>query len=278
LGGAVRRTAPETWGGPDHVIAINRSSWSLAVKTVFFAPEPARSDSAADLIGCVQSTRADEGFQVVRTLHIDLTHTPTRLFSALGKSTKNQVNRAEKRDQLTSTVIAQPADDDICAFRDFYNEFARAKGTTLCRGYQMETMRLLMRQNGLVITRIADAHGQPLCYHVYVADGARAMLLYSASHFRRIEDQAERKRLGRANRLLHWRDILFFQAQGYAIYDFGGLTDDPRIAEFKRSFGGDEVAEYTGYVPVTWKGRAAAAYRGILCTLRRQFFSPPEMR
>lgn len=260
--------------GGHAVIAITRSSWSLAIRTVFFSPEPQRADSRADLIGCIQSSRSGAGFQVVRTLHIDLTQPPAALFSGFGKSTKNQVNRAEKLDHLTYTAIAQPTDADVRSFRDFYNAFARAKGTTLCRGYQLETMELLMRQNGLVITRIADADAQPLCYHVYVADGGRAMLLYSASHFRRIEDRCERRRLGRANRLHHWRDILFFRAAGYVLYDFGGLTEDPRIAEFKRSFGGNEVAEYTGYVPVTWKGRIAAAYRGMLCLVRRHIFSP----
>ena len=260
------------------MIAISRNSWSLAIRTVFFAAEPETSDERADVIGCIQSRRADEGFEVVPTRHIDLTQDVARLFSGLGKSTKNQVNRAEKHDALGCTAAAQPSDDDILRFRDFYNVFARAKGTTLCRRYQVETMKLLARQNGLAISRVTDSLGQALCYHVYVTDGTRAMLLYSGSHFRSIQDQDERKRLARANRLLHWKDILYFKQSGFAIYDFGGLTDDPGIAEFKRSFGGRDVAEYTGYVPVTWKGRVAARYRGLLCSVRRHLFSPPEMR
>jgi len=260
------------------VIAIRRSGWLLAIRTVFFAPEPQVSETRADLIGCIQATRADEGFQLVRTLHIDLTQDAQDLFAALGKSTKNQVNRAQKNDQLTCTVIVHPTNGDILAFRDFYNVFARAKGTTLCRRYQLETMRLLTREDGLVITRASDAAGRALCYHVYVADGKRAMLLYSGSQFRSAEDPGERKRLGRANRLLHWKDILFFRDCGYAVYDCGGLTEDPRIEEFKRSFGGRDVVEYSGYVPVTWKGRLAAGYRDVLCKLRRHVFSPPQMR
>ena len=260
------------------MIAIRRNSGLLAIRTVFFAPNPELSDARADLIGCVQVTSGAQGFERVRTLHIDLARDTQDLFAALGKSTKNQVNRAANVDQVTCTASTRPGDGDIAAFRDFYNAFARAKGTTLCRSYQVETMRLLTRENGLVITRANDAAGRALCYHVYVADGRRAMLMYSGSHFRSARGPDARKRLGRANRLLHWKDILFFRDSGYGVYDFGGLTDDPRIEEFKRSFGGRDVLEYTGYVPVTWKGRLAARYRDVLCKVRRSIFSPPQMR
>ena len=260
------------------MIAISRNSGLLAIRTVFFAPQPESFHARADLIGCIQVTSRAQGFEAVRTLHIDLTQDTQQLFAALGKSTKNQVNRAEKGDQVTCTAARRPADHDILAFREFYNAFARAKGTTLCRGYQVATMRLLARENGLVMTRANDAAGHALCYHVYVADGERAMLLYSGSNFRSAEDPDARRRLGRANRLLHWKDIVFFKECGYAVYDFGGLTDDPRIEEFKRSFGGRDVLEYTGYIAVTWKGRLAAGYRDVLCKVRRRLFSPPQMR
>jgi hypothetical protein len=256
------------------VIEISRSNWLVTIRTVFFAAEPIRSDAKADVIGCIQFARPDQGFRRVRTLHIDLTRDVADLFGDLGKSTKNQVNRAKKRDQLRYTAVAQPADSDISAFREFYNGFARVKGTTQCRRYHVHTLRLLMRQNGLVITRASDPEGGVLCYHVYVADGTRAMLLYSGSHFRSAADSMERNRLARANRYLHWNDILFFKQRGFALYDWGGLTDDARVAEFKHSFGGTDVAEYTGYVGITWKGRVAAHCRAVLSTVRRVVFSP----
>ncbi|MEA3156263.1 MAG: hypothetical protein QOK44_3852 [Betaproteobacteria bacterium] len=256
------------------MIEITRSNWWVTIRTVFFGAQQENPQVDADLIGCIQCARPNVGFQLVRTLHIDLNRDRDLLFSDLAKSTKNQVNRAAKQDCFRYTAIAQPTEMDILAFRTFYNAFARAKGTTLCRPYHIETLKLLMEQNGLVITRVDDAEGEALCYHVYVADGKRAMLLYSASNFRAIEDRQRRNRLARANRFQHWNDILFFKQAGFSVYDCGGLTEDARVEEFKRSFGGTEVAEYTGYVPLTWRGTMAAGFRRMLSRLRRHIFSP----
>jgi lipid II:glycine glycyltransferase (peptidoglycan interpeptide bridge formation enzyme) len=246
------------------VIQISRRICSVTIRTVFFGSGWESDYNGADLIGYVQSAEARPGFELVRTLHIDLTHDPERLFSGFGKSTKNQINRASKEHGLSFAAIADPNDDEIVAFQQFYNTFARSKGTTLCDDYNLQTLKLLIAQHGLVITKLSDAAECALCYHVYVVDGKRAMLLYSGSHFRSAETNTDRKRLAHANRLLHWRDILFFRQSGFRIYDCGGLTADANIAEFKRSFGGDEIAEYTGYVAATWKGGLALRGRALL--------------
>lgn len=256
------------------MIEISRKSWLVTIRTVFFGNGHPGKLNGADLIGCVHSAQRNKSFDVVRTLHVDLSLDTPLLFAALSKSTKNQINRAAKLDRLRYTAIRDPAESDILAFQAFYNAFARGKGTTLCRPYHVETLKLLMQQDGLVITYVCEPEGRALCYHVYVADGVRAMLLYSGSQFRATEDTAVRSRLARAHRFLHWNDILFFKAQAFAIYDFGGLTDDPQIEQFKRSFGGFEVTEYTGYVPITWRGKVASNSRALLAAIRRRVFSP----
>jgi hypothetical protein len=250
------------------VIAISRRLWSAEIRTVFFADVPTPDAGEADLVAYVQTSSSVPGLAPIRTLHIDLTREPGRLFAGFGQSTRNQINRASREEGLGFIAVTEPAADDIAVFQQFYNVFARSKGTTLCDAYNLETLRLLAGQKGLVLTRLCDAASEPLCYHAYVVDGHRAMLLYSASHFRSAENAARRSALARANRLLHWRDILYFRDLGLRIYDCGGLTEDPRIAEFKRSFGGDEVSEFTGYVSGTWKGKAALKARALLYELR----------
>ena len=179
--------------------AITGDAIESSVVTARSAPCFPRTGTQASprISGCIQATRADEGFELVRTLHIDLTLEQTRLFADLKKSTKNQVNRADKHDELTYIAIAQPADEDIIAFRDFYNGFARVKGTTLCRRYQVETLRLLARQSGLVMTRVMNAAGRAQCYHVYVADGALCCFIRIA--FRSVATRSPQA-LARANR------------------------------------------------------------------------------
>jgi len=67
---------------------------------------------------------------------------------------------------------------------------------------------------------------------------------------------------GRANRYLHWADIVHFRAHGVHTYDFGGWYeghDDKErlgINEFKEEFGGRVVCEHNGKLPLTWKGTA----------------------
>ena len=46
-------------------------------------------------------------------------------------------------------------------------------------------------------------------------------LLYSASHFRATSDSGERNRIGRANRLLHWHEIITLKDLGFELYDLG---------------------------------------------------------
>jgi hypothetical protein len=62
--------------------------------------------------------------------------------------------------------------------------------------------------------------GNVVCSHLYIADRAvgRAHLIRSASLFRETR-HAERQKIGRANRLLHFHDILLFQQRGLGLYD-----------------------------------------------------------
>jgi lipid II:glycine glycyltransferase (peptidoglycan interpeptide bridge formation enzyme) len=84
--------------------------------------------------------------------------------------------------------------------------------------------------------------------------------MYSASLFRESNDGAFRNLIGRANRLLHWDDILFFKNKKYLIYDVGGISIDTTdkekqaINKFKSCFGGDMVKEYKSFIPLSIKG------------------------
>ena len=99
-------------------------------------------------------------------------------------------------------------------------------------------------------------------------------MLHSASHFRS-KDEIDPAVVGRANRWLHWRDMLGFKEMGLASYDWGGMFDDESIAgqasvnNFKREFGGTPVAAYNCTAPVTIKGRAYLALRALADRPRR---------
>ena len=122
----------------------------------------------------------------------------------------------------------------------------------------------------VVVTKIVAA-GEDLVMHSYVVDPAagRATQWHSVSQFRGAEDSAKRRLISRANRLLHWRDIEHFKAQGLRIFDLGGYaynTEDEglkRINEFKDSFGGALVEESSySSVAINLLRRVKSALKG----------------
>lgn len=94
--------------------------------------------------------------------------------------------------------------------------------------------------------------GTPVVVHEVLRDfPGRARLILSGS-----EDRGQerfRGVLGPVNRLLHWHEILHYQAAGYRRYDFGGCEldkDSPEypITQFKLSFGAEIVTERMIYL------------------------------
>ena len=98
-------------------------------------------------------------------------------------------------------------------------------------------------------------------WHAHVMYGETAGFQYSGSKFRNRKNDY-RALVGRANRWLHWRDMLRFKETGIKRYDWGGLFEDESVPEraginkFK-DFGGWQTRTYDCTVPVTIRGRIA---------------------
>ncbi len=97
----------------------------------------------------------------------------------------------------------------------------------------------------------ASFNDSVIVMNAYILDEtiSRVRLLYSASHFRDINEKSFAAIVGRANRLLHWHAISFFKENKYLIYDLGGYalgTKDKsliNINKFKDGFGGELLIE-----------------------------------
>jgi len=245
------------------LIRIDRKIGNLSIKTIYFSDSDEEDLMAkhVDLVGFQQSVIPRNGLKAKKIIQIDLTRNENDLFKQIGKSNRYKINRAMNKDALYYSFNQRPAEDDIHEFRDFYNEFARNKNTAQCGRFHLQTLKLINDQNGLVIAKVSDDNRQPLCYHVYAADGDRAMMLYSASHYRMSTETSQKNLIGRANRYLHWRNMIEFKKEGYKIYDFGEITNDENVNYFKRSFGGKEVTEYSGYHALTRLGKLVLLYK-----------------
>jgi lipid II:glycine glycyltransferase (peptidoglycan interpeptide bridge formation enzyme) len=196
-----------------------------------------------------------------RTLCIDLHKTEEQLRTELNKSTRYQINKAE-RDNLTIRVITNPNASDLENFKLFFNAYAKEKGIEL---FQDGRINGISGNGKLFITYVFHKNGDMLAGHLYIADGRRAGMFYSGS-VRLTNTEIPKNDVGRANRYLHWHDILFFKKENYQLYDFYGISldennkDQQNINQFKRSFGDEEVTEYRSFIPQTLKGNLFGSF------------------
>lgn len=170
---------------------------------------------------------------------MDLRKSEEELFNDFGKDTRHKLKRGIAEGLRFSVV------EDRHELRDAYNEFARAKRLPL-----IEERVLTAYWPRLLATKLSQ-DGKVLVMHAYLLDPEcrRACQSHAAALFRTTDDRQQQNLIGRANRLLHYLDMLALKDRGFAVFDIGGYalnTTDPELQEvnaFKDSFGGELVEE-----------------------------------
>lgn len=237
--------------------------------------DPPTRPAGCDVLLLHQYTQAPAGAvsSPFVTLTIDLRQDVDELLQGLNRDTKYKVRRAEGKDQVVCVQEAS-ADDALCGrFTSFYNEFALSKGgiDTIS---EVE-LAARARAGSLRFSR-AVYREQTVVWHVHAATRERATLLHSASHFRSQDDNDTRAAIGRANRLLHWNDMLACKADGLAVYDFGGWyagNEDEallKINQFKEGFGGVRTEQVNAALALSWRGSIYLRLRQVLSPRQRK--------
>ncbi|MCO6430327.1 MAG: hypothetical protein J5J00_05650 [Deltaproteobacteria bacterium] len=248
------------------MITITQNKFGASVSDVFFAASPNAYQGGAAVCYFVQSETPYRGLAPFKTKLINLSLDEGALFAGISSGARYKIKRAE-REGLEPQLITSPDEMQIKQFAVYYDDFASQKGLSACNRRRLAALSKL---DSLALSWVKDKNQRALCMHAYIVDNEllRARLLYSASHFRAEQDSSQRNMIGRANRLLHWHEILKFKELGYRHYDLGGVAEgdsDPQkaaIARFKLELGGEPVTEFTGYVPNSVLG-------GILLRLKR---------
>lgn len=177
----------------------------------------------------------------VSSLECNLLCTADEILSQMRKNTRYEIRRAMNHDRLHTMMTAEPSEDDVAGYIGYYNKFADSKKMHHINEIRV---RALIGQNMYAITKCFDSKDNILAEHAYYLDKKekRAMLATSASMFRENENSEYRNLTGRANRMLHYKDLLAFKNLGYEVYDYGGIGDYndelKAIAAFKLGFGG----------------------------------------
>lgn len=177
------------------------------------------------------------------TLIIDLKKSNDEIFNSINKTVKYEINRSNKEELNTKMLDSKSITDDVKSkFTKCYNKMYEEKGID-CH-LNLDEFERYINADMLMFSYVYD-NEEILAYHVYVCDEKTTRLLYSCSTFR--EDDSKKALIGRANKFLHWKDILFFKNNNYLIYDFGGIVsyENPNgIDKFKINFGGELFVYY----------------------------------
>lgn len=218
----------------------------------------------ADILRCVQRSEPRSGGVNERfhTLVVDLRDAPDRLVAKMKRETRYEIRRASEKDRLAHQFWSQPDDNCLQQFTTFYDRSALEKDIPRLNTRRIRQFKDL---DALVVSMVCREDTElrrPLVWHSYYRSGRRARLLHSTTS-PAISVSSERSLLGRANRFLHWQDMLEFRTQGVEIYDLGGWyeghEDSKKIAinHFKEGFGGEMVLNYNCLSGVSPVGIAA---------------------
>jgi hypothetical protein len=223
---------------------------------LWFEEEPP-ADAGVDILvyRCRRTPVPGARTETFRSLQTDLSGPPEALVAACHESCRYEVRRADARDGLRHEVMPE-ATDSLEEFCDFFDAFAKQVGLPSADRHWL-TRVAAERQ---LVLSCATRDGAQLVWHAHLRSGYIVRLAYSASWFRGTNTDY-RSLIGRANRWLHWRDMLYFREAGAQRYDWGGIFADESTPEraginrFKKSFGGQPVVTYECTAPATIRGR-----------------------
>ena len=201
------------------------------------------------------------------TVQVDLRRDQDELLGKMKKNTRYEIKRAEGAGNFVCEISNGAESRALIEFCNFYDRFAERKAQPkLNRSWLAR-----LAEGGLLsVSHVRDDGSENLVWHAYHWTSDRATLLYSASSLLDTYPAAVRSSIGRANRLLHWRDMLTFKNRGIATYDFGGWYDQKEdrvrlnINKFKESFGGEIIKTYICERPLTLKGKLFLTTRRLV--------------
>ena len=198
------------------------------------------------------------------TVVIDLTPPEEILWNGVEAKTRKVIRQAE-REGAGMRVTTSLSQEDWNGFRAAYDRLQNRRKKVEALGIGL--IHELIETDRFVMTVCADAEGNILSWHCYVRSGGHARLHETVSTIDPERGTQWNNMVGRAHRLHHWRDMLFFKAEGVRSYDLGGVyrgTQDQEqmgIARFKTSFGGVAADTFNAVLPLTARGRFAVSLR-----------------
>jgi hypothetical protein len=243
---------------------IVRETRFYRLAEVFFDEEPGSVE--ADIVEYFQRPTPLSGVDCREfyTPHLDLTRSLEDLRADLSRSFRLAINRAQREGCLIETWN-RPDEGVVDDFLAFFDRFAAGKGLAPASAERLHALRRSAQLDLSAVSRDRER----LVWHAYLRACNRSRLLHSASLFREATTADVRNQIGRANRLLHWDDLVRFKEAGVQILDLGGWYqghDDEellRVNRFKEGMGGYVVREFHCVRAASPRGHALLLLRRL---------------
>lgn len=227
------------------MLQISRKLFTLPLNQVYFQELKCDSRYEPKIISYTHVLKPSRKLQGKTTLHINLNLGEFTLFNRLSGNVIQRLDEI-REENWTICRVETPTNQEIEDYLHYYNGSAKNKGIRKLNKYDMQTLKLLRDQGGLVITKIASPEKGFISYRIYVVGKEMVMSLYSEGQ----ELQTDNMNRS-ANYFLCWENMKYFGKQGYQTYDFGDIKDLVFLEELKDSFGGKVVTVYSGYISKT---------------------------
>jgi hypothetical protein len=244
---------------------------TLRVREIYFSTRSDLAVADEDFRIFIQAGCGLPNAQDFHSSIVSLAPELSALEAQVKKGTLAEVRRAAAKDGVLTRVFDTPGAADIRMVVAFYDAFARSRHL----GPANEKKMRALANNGALVMSVSYAETRPAAWlsaHVYIVDGIRSRLLYSAS-CDPVSVDGNRQLVGRANKLLHWQMIQYFRRAGYRLYDFGGISMREQlrtIDEFKQSFGGAATVEFNAMIGISLRGKAFVwLYRQFVASQRK---------
>jgi hypothetical protein len=163
------------------------------------------------------------------------------IFSGFSTTTRYDIRRAEKEG------IDCRFHNDIDGFVGFYNAFAHERNIP-----PTSRQRVIEMGENLKLS-FAFLNGHILSAHSYVVDKEAGIVRFFQSASLRFDSNFNPSKIGRSNKLLQFKDMMYFKEQGFKVFDFGGYSENTQnkglmgINQYKLSFGGKITTCYSCY-------------------------------
>ena len=180
------------------------------------------------------------------------------LQSRINKNVRYEIRRNNKEEVEFRHFTSKELQENIRVQEEFAHMYELM--------YEEKGMKAVFNRPQLAAYLKADAFaltgiykdGKPVVFHSYIVGENEVRLLHSVSAFR--DENTDANFVARANKRLHWDDMLLWKAQGKEKYDWGGVSslENPNgIDAFKFKFGGETLTYYNVYEGISLIGKLA---------------------